>query len=78
MSQQSRLGSVAEAIASTAVGFVLSTALGFVVYPAFGYAFTLAENIGITAIYTVVSILRGYAVRRWFNRRHRPAESSAS
>lgn len=54
---------------STAIGFVMSLVLGYVVYPMFGHTFTLAQNVGITAIFTIASIARGYVVRRWFNRR---------
>lgn len=54
---------------NTAIGFGISLVLAMVVYPLFGHAFTLAQNVGITCIFTVASIARGYAVRRWFNSR---------
>ena len=65
---QSRRHSMIEAIAGTAIGFIVSVLASYVVYPAFGHAFTLAQNISITAIFTVLSIARGYVVRRLFNR----------
>lgn len=71
--EQSKIGSLIEAIVHTAVGFVISIALSMVVYPMFGHAFTLAQNVGITAIFTVASIARGYYVRRFFNARIRLA-----
>lgn len=71
--EQSRLESLIEAIINTAIGFVLSMLLSMVVYPAFGHSFTLSQNAGITAIFTVASIARGYAVRRWFVGRIRRA-----
>ena len=64
---QTRLQSLIEALVNVAVGMVISVLLSLVVYPAFGHAFTLAQNIGITVIFTVASILRSYVVRRWFN-----------
>lgn len=71
---QTRLGSFIEACINTAIGFVVSMALSMVVYPMFGHSFTLAQNFGITVIFTVASVARGYAVRRWFNARiHRAA-----
>lgn len=73
MSAQSRLGSFIEACMNTAIGFMTTLVLAPIVYPLFGHAFTLAQNLGITAIFTIVSILRGYAVRRWFNERIRNA-----
>lgn len=64
---QTRLQSMIEALVNVALGMVISVLLSLVVYPAFGHAFTLAQNIGITVIFTVASILRSYVVRRWFN-----------
>lgn len=64
---QTRLGSFLEANANTAAGLVVSFGAGFVVYPLFGHAFQPVELVGITAIFTVLSIARGYAVRRLFN-----------
>lgn len=64
---QSRLGSLVEATINTAIGFVMSILLSMIVYPMFGHAFTLAQNIGITAIFTIASIARSYCVRRCFN-----------
>ena len=66
---QSKISSLVEALINTLIGFLISIALSILVYPAFGHAFTLAQNAGITAIFTGASIMRGYAVRRWFNAR---------
>jgi putative flippase GtrA len=66
---QSKLGSLIESFVHTAFGFVLSILLSLIVSPMFGHSFTLLENIGITAIFTVVAIVRGYVIRRWFNDR---------
>ena len=65
---QSRRMSLVETFAGVAIGFAVSVALAYVVYPLFGHSFTLAQNIGITVIFTVASIVRGYLVRRAFNR----------
>ena len=59
--------SAVEVVAGTVVGFAVSLALTFTVLPAFGYPVTAPDAWGITAIYTAASILRGYAVRRFFN-----------
>jgi len=64
---QSRRLSMIETLTSVAVGFLLSLGASYIVYPLFGHSFTLAQNVGITIIFTVLSILRGYAVRRVFN-----------
>lgn len=66
---QTRHGSFIEAAIGTAIGFAISMALSMVIYPAFGHAFSLAQNVWITLIFTAASIVRSYVVRRWFNAR---------
>lgn len=65
---QSRRQSMIEAIAGTAIGFIVSVLASEVVYPAHGHHFTFAQNVSITLIFTVLSVVRGYLVRRLFNR----------
>lgn len=64
---QTRRQSMIETVVGTAAGFVFSILLSIVVYPLFGHSFTLAQNAGITVIFTLASIARGYGVRRFFN-----------
>lgn len=71
---QTRLSSLVESVINVAIGFVVSLVLTAVVLPAYGHAVTFSQNLQITAIFTVASILRSYALRRWFNARiHRAA-----
>ena len=58
-----------EACISTVIGFIVTVLISPIVYPFFGHSFTVAQNIGITAVFTVASVLRGYIIRRWFNAR---------
>lgn len=71
--EQTKLGSLIEAVIGTAIGFVMSIVLSLIVYPMHGHSFTLAQNASITAIFTVASVVRGYVVRRWFQARLRAA-----
>lgn len=64
--KQTRFMSGAETITSTGVGFVVSMAINAVVMPIYGFHPTLTDNVQITVIFTVVSVLRGYIVRRFF------------
>lgn len=64
---QSRKRSLAEAVMNVVVGFALSFVVTALVFPMFGYPIRMADNLAITAIFTVVSILRSYALRRMFN-----------
>lgn len=65
---QSKLGSFIEANVSTAIGFTISWAVTPFVMAGFGYSVGAAKALGITVVYTVISVMRGYLVRRLFNR----------
>lgn len=67
---QSRRLSLLEAMANIVVGFVVSLAITAAVMPLFGHHVTAAQNVAITSIFTVASLLRGYALRRVFNHIH--------
>ena len=76
---QTRLSSLIEACINVAIGFVVSVVITALVMPAYGHHVTLSQNLQITGIFTVASIARAYAVRRWFNARiHRAAITLAS
>jgi hypothetical protein len=67
---QSRTHSMAETLASIAVGFVISMVIQALAWPLFGHQITLAANFWMTCIFTVASVLRGYGMRRFFNHLH--------
>lgn len=70
---QSKLASFIEAILNTASGFVISMIVWqWLVAPLYDIPVTLSQNVGITAIFTVVSIARSYCWRRLFNRQRKP------
>lgn len=66
---QTRLSSLIEAVINVAIGFVVSLVITAIVLPAYGHPVSWAENLQITGIFTVFSILRAYVVRRYFNAR---------
>jgi len=65
---QSRKMSLVEAIANMAIGYGVAVLTQLVVFPLFGLAVSLSENLAIGLIFTVVSLLRSYWIRRLFNR----------
>jgi uncharacterized membrane protein len=65
---QRRSHSIAETIASTAIGFCVSWAATPFILAGFGYRAGAGTAFGITVVYTVLSLVRGYVVRRAFNR----------
>ena len=58
--------SLVEAVANVAVGYGVAVATQIVVFPWFGIQIDLAGQLGIGAIFTVVSIVRSFALRRVF------------
>ena len=65
---QTRLGSFIEAWINVLIGFVINFAANMLILPAFGFtALTLETNFYIGLAYTVVSVIRSYVIRRWFN-----------
>lgn len=59
--------SAVEAVANVAVGYLIAVAATVIILPAFGYRVTAQDAVGISAAFTVVSLLRSYALRRLFN-----------
>jgi len=70
---QTKKQSLTEAITNTAVGFAISYASTFLIFPLLGIATNARANLIIVIYFTIISILRGYVVRRWFNKK--PSES---
>jgi len=64
--KQSRLMSLVEAVANVAVGYGLAVATQIAVFPLFGLAVSLGDNLAIGCVFTVVSLIRSYALRRLF------------
>lgn len=65
--RQSRRMSLVEAVANVVVGYGIAVLAQVVVFPWFGLHATLAENMTMGALFTVVSILRSYSLRRLFD-----------
>ena len=64
--KQSRVMSMIEAATNVVVGYLLAIATQIVVFPWFGIETGLAEHMTIGLAFVVVSLLRGYALRRLF------------
>jgi hypothetical protein len=50
------------------VGFIISLAATFVIFPLVGFESSFSKNLIVTLFFTVVRILRGYFIRRIFNK----------
>ena len=77
--RQTKLGSFYEALINVAIGFGINYCANLVILPLFGFHVSLADNFYIGLLYTVVSVVRSYVVRRWFDRRiHEAAQKLAN
>lgn len=64
---QSRKMSAAEVAASTAIGYVVAVCSQQVIFPLFGVYVPFHDNLLMGLFFTVISVIRGYIVRRVFN-----------
>lgn len=68
---QTRWQSLLESCVSTAIGYLVALLTQFFVFPLFAIKVSLSDNLLIGGIFTAISILRSFAVRRLFNHLHR-------
>ncbi len=65
---QSKLASLVEVATNMAVGFIVSVYAQAVIFPMYGFStLSLTENVQIVTIFTIISMVRSYLVRRFFN-----------
>jgi hypothetical protein len=64
--KQSRTMSMVEAVANVVVGFVIAVASQILILPAFGVQMTIGQNLKLAMAFTLISICRSFALRRFF------------
>ena len=64
---QSRMMSLIEALTNVLVGYGVAVATQLTVFPLFGLRVSLDQNLAIGLIFTGVSLVRSYVLRRVFN-----------
>lgn len=67
---QTRFMSVVETAAGTLFGLITGWLTNIIVLPWFGFNVNHGQAVAITIIFTLVSIVRSYGVRRFFNWLH--------
>jgi len=68
MKPQTKKKSLIESTAQTVIGLATSILIQILLYPLMGIPVTLFQNVIITAVFFAVSIIRGYFVRRIFEK----------
>ena len=66
--RQSRTTSLIKAMTNVGVGYGLAVVLQLVLFPALGLHPTLAQSVHFGLAFTVLSVIRSYALRRLFER----------
>lgn len=57
---------IIEAWANIVIGYTVNFIANIAILPLIGASFTFTQNFFLGWVYTAISILRQYAVRRWF------------
>lgn len=73
---QTKMGSLIESIINVFVGYVVALTSQLIIFPFFDIHVSLETNFYIGFWFTLVSLLRSYCIRRWFNARISAASRS--
>lgn len=65
---QSKRLSLIESITNVSVGYIFAVASQLIIFPLFGVYLPLSDNLIMGLYFTVLSMIRSYALRRFFNR----------
>jgi hypothetical protein len=66
--KQSKKHSIYESITNVILGLVISFLIQLILYPLLGIEVSLNQNIFITFVFFIASFVRGYLIRRFFNK----------
>ena len=77
--QQTKLESLIESLMNIFIGYVVAILSQIVIFPMFDVQVSFQTNLLMGAWFTLVSLIRSYVIRRWFNARlHRVAHAMAT
>lgn len=65
--QQTKIESLIESLVNILIGYGVALISQILVFPLFGIIVPLSTNMWIGAWFTVISLVRSYVIRRWFN-----------
>ena len=66
---QTKKQSLFESITNVAIGYIVAVISNAAILPLFGVNLAFSDSMLIAVWFTVISVIRGYAVRRWFNKK---------
>lgn len=65
---QSKLYSFIESISNVLIGYFVALVSQIIIFPFFGINATIKDNLIIGLWFTIISIIRSYLLRRFFNK----------
>jgi membrane protein implicated in regulation of membrane protease activity len=68
MGQQTKTHSILESITNTGIGVLITLIFSPIIYSMVGMKYTYSQLGMATILFTILSIIRGYIVRRFFNK----------
>jgi ABC-type bacteriocin/lantibiotic exporter with double-glycine peptidase domain len=69
MGTQSKLNSALESLSNTAIGLLTTLIFSPIIYSMVGMTYTYSQLGLVTILFTALSIVRGYIIRRFFNKK---------
>ena len=64
---QTRTGSLIEAAANIAVGFSINWVANMLILPLYGFHIRGGQAFSMGLLFTIISLVRSYVLRRYFN-----------
>ncbi len=71
---QSKIHSLLESALNIVIGYIVAILSQLIIFPMFGIFIPFHENLLMGLFFTVISLIRSYAIRRWFNQLHKNRE----
>ena len=66
---QTKRHSLLESITNIMIGYTVALIRQLIIFPHYGINIPMADNLLIGAWFTIISIIRSYSIRRWYNRK---------
>jgi predicted Na+-dependent transporter len=69
MGSQTKLHSIVESVSNTLIGLITTLIFSPLIYKMVGMSYTYKQLGVVTVMFTTLSIVRGYIIRRFFNKK---------
>ena len=66
---QTKLQSLTESITNILIGYLIALMSQLLIFPMFDIILPLSDNLLIGLYFTMISLIRSYVLRRYFNKR---------